>query len=75
MVRGCLRVLHAALADPPVAVLTHAIQAAQGIVMAARDGLRYTAAFWPQTQCTILSFAIISLIKVGREGSHSSLIH
>lgn len=56
-------------------MLTHAIQAAQGIVMAARDGLRYTAAFWPQTQCTILSFGIISLIKVSRDGSPSMLSH
>lgn len=42
----------------------HAMQAAQGIVTAAMDGLRYTVAYSPHTQCTITSFAIISLIKV-----------
>jgi hypothetical protein len=46
------------------AVLMHAMQAGQGIVTAAKDGLRSTVAYSPQTQCTIISFAIISLIKV-----------
>lgn len=47
----------------------HAMQAAQGIVTAAMDGLRYTVAYSPHTQCTITSFAIISLIKVNHFSS------
>ena len=50
----------------PLAGLTQAIRAAQGIVAAAKDGLSYTVAYSPHTQCTILSFAVVSLIKVGR---------
>lgn len=44
--------------------ISRAISAAQGLVKAARDGLRHTLAFSPQTQYTILSFGIISLIKL-----------
>jgi hypothetical protein len=51
---------------PRILALMQAMQAAQGIVTAAKDGLQFTVAYSPQTQCTIISFAIISLIKVSR---------
>lgn len=44
--------------------LTHALRAAQGLLKAARDGMGNTMAFAPQTQYTILSFGVISLIKL-----------
>lgn len=44
--------------------VTHAIRAAQGLIKAARDGLGATMTYAPQTQFTILSFGIISLLKL-----------
>ncbi|MCO5549824.1 hypothetical protein L7F22_003298 [Adiantum nelumboides] len=44
--------------------LTHALRAAQGVLKAARNGMGNTMAFAPQTQYTILSFGVISLIKL-----------
>jgi hypothetical protein len=44
--------------------LTQAIQAAQNVVNAAKDGLQNTVAYSPYSQCTILTFAIVSLIKL-----------
>ena len=44
--------------------LSQAIRAAQNVVKAAMDGLRYTVAYSPHSQCTILTFGVVSLIKL-----------
>jgi hypothetical protein len=43
-----------------------AISAAQNVLAAARDGLRGTMALSPHTQFVILSFALVSLIKLSK---------
>lgn len=44
--------------------ITHAVRAAQGLVRAATDGIGATMTYAPHTQFTILSFGVISLIKL-----------
>lgn len=44
--------------------VTHAVRAAQGLVRAATDGIGATMTYAPHTQFTILSFGVISLIKL-----------
>ncbi|UZJ57557.1 hypothetical protein CBS101457_006877 [Exobasidium rhododendri] len=44
--------------------LTQAMQAAQGLVLAAKDGLEHSVTYSPHSQCTIIIFGIVSLIKL-----------